>query len=833
MKLIAKFLGGLLLLYILFWLAVAAYFSFAARHKDLLETNLSSLFQRRVSIQQVRTAWQGMSPKIQVNGFQVAGDTPGQPALAFASMSAEFSAVSLLRFWPQLTKFAVEQPSLEIVSLPSNQLQIAGITLGTNRSRGINPKSLISWLLNHQNAVWLDGEIVWRRLDGQQQRYSNVSFVYQRDVDNRQISAATLTPKGPFAFKAQTNGNVLEAGDWDAAFEVLGDKGQSLLAPEDLSLVVENGHGSLQLKTLDMQRIQDFLLITGLGEAASWVLDSQLDGRLHDVRFDFSGPLLEFVDWSLTALASEVRFNPKHGMPGMSKLAGMVEASASGGTFEFSASEGLFKWPNMFASSFDIDQASGQFHWSIADNRNIEIVLENGSFEDQVARIWDLNASCNVDTRNRSVSNLAQLFKVDSVADLSFDQGKIIESGSVRGDAPGPLHLDANAKFEIKSLPEVIRYLPSDPRIAKFRTWWSNGVIQGKADGGVLSYQGELSKNALKVGKAELFGKVNFSGVELDYGYQRSWPKLLNSSGSATLENDLLTFIPEQAWLDSDRILDSKVTIDSIFYRERQLDLHARMTTSLPRVMTFLFDGPLLKPEQRGRPLPVTAQSGQVAAEVELTIPLANVRKTRVRGTADVTNGQLILPQGVAVTEVSTRIDFTERSAESAQIDGSFLGGPARAKLITTKAAQPPIMKITATGQADIKRLQPWLGEHILSWLDGTSEWQGDVSIDGPRVAISAQSDLQGVSVSAPDPLAKAAPQARPISVAMLIGDKKVPRSLALKYGENLRVRFTGDLKGTNSLFDRSVIWLGEAGDERPLKPQPGVNFKLDYNQLD
>ena len=202
MKLILKIVAGLLLFYLVMWSGLAAYFSYAERHKGLLESNLSSLFNRNVSIQKIRTGWNGISPVVQIDGFTVAGDTAEQPALAFKSLSAELAPLSILQLWPRLTEFAVEQPSLEIVSLENNTLQIAGLTLNSNRSIGLNPKRLISWLLNHQSAVWLDGEVVWRRRNNEIQRYKNIAFVYKRDQDVREISATTVTPKGPYACKA-------------------------------------------------------------------------------------------------------------------------------------------------------------------------------------------------------------------------------------------------------------------------------------------------------------------------------------------------------------------------------------------------------------------------------------------------------------------------------------------------------------------------------------------------------------------------------------------------------------------------------------------------------
>ena len=308
---------------------------------------------------------------------------------------------------------------------------------------------------------------------------------------------------------------------------------------------------------------------------------------------------------------------------------------------------------------------------------------------------------------------------------------------------------------------------------------------------------------------------------------------LRDGKGLLTLENELLTILPSQARLDEDLVYDASVSIDSLFDRDRRLDIQASMDTSVPAVMQFLFDGPLLKPEQRGRPMPIIVQSGNVTAKASISIPLRNLRATRVQGTAEVTAGEFLLPQGVPVKAASATINFTERSAVSSNIKANFLNGSANAKLITTEAAQPPKLRVTATGIGDIQHLQPWLGEHILSMLDGFTDWQGDVAIDGPKVEITAVSDLRGVAVTAPQPLNKVADQAKLFSLSMQTGGREVQNSLAFEYGSDLQGRFEGDMNGANKLFDRSLIRLGNIVDLTQQTLPPGVNFLVENNHLD
>jgi len=844
MKLIAKILFGVLLLYVLTWAGLAAYFSIAERHKGMLEANLSTIFKRDVSIEEVHTAWSGLSPVIQINGFKVAGDTE-RPALAFKSMSAELAPMSLLRFWPKFSEFAVDQPSLEIVSLPNNKLQIAGITLNSNRSSGLNPKKLISWLLNHQSAVWLNGEIVWQRRNGDIQRYSEISFVYQREEQERVVHAASITPKGPFAFKAESRGDILETEGWDASLEVMGLQGEALIAPDDLSLKVSAGQGRLLLKTLNVQRIRDLLLISGLGNAARWLLDSELSGRLHDVSFEFSGPLLEIEKWTMSAFASEIGFLATETSPGLNNLAGKVSASADGGTFEFSAQNTLFSWSRWFDNDIPIDKAHGQFHWSLAENGEVEIVMADGLFEDEIAKISDINASITIDRRSRNISNLAQLFKIDSVADLSFEEGGLVENpteqlsnssdGASSSRRLGPLFLDASAKFELHSFADFVQYLPNDRRLTKLKTWWENAFLKGTASNGRLSYQGELTKNAIKVGKAQLNGSADFSEVAIDYGYQRQWPKLLDADGHATLDNDTLTILPETAWLEADRIDNGKVVISSLFDLDRKLDLTGSTVSTLPTVMEFLFDGPLLPPEQKLEQMPITATSGRVSADVEVSIPLRSVIDTEVKGVARISAGELVLPQGVPMHNVAGTINFTEKSADSDLISSTFLGGETTAKLITTEEAKPPKMKVVANGTGEFAQLEPWVGEHMLSWMNGVTDWQGEVDIDGPVVQISTTSKLKGVAVSAPQPLAKPAEEESDFSLFMQVGSKQVQQKLRFAYGNHLRAHFQGDMNAKNTLLDQSLVQLNESFGQLEEIPKlaPGVNFSVDYPQLD
>ncbi len=832
MKLLLKIVLIVVGLYCLFWGGVAAYFSFAERHKELLEANLGSLFKREVTIEQVRTAWRGAAPIIQINGFKVAGDTEDLPALAFESMSAELEPFSILKLWPKLTDFAVEAPVLEVAHTDDGGLQIAGIPLSANRASGISPKRLISWLMNHQSVSWHDGAVVWRRPNGVLQRYRDVSFVYEREQQNRTLTAATITNKGALAISAEANGNMLEDTDWDATVEVLGDEGQRLLSSDDLSLVVENGRGRAQLKALSVERVRDFLLLTGLSEAARWVIDAQLGGVLNNVQFDFSGPFLRFEQWELIASASDINFLPTERLPGMNHLSGSITATREGGTFRFASDDSNFRWPRWFPEDFNIEQTEGSFRWEMTDPGVIDVYLEEAVFSDGIVQINSLDAHCRVNTRYRKVGVLADWFTAGPIEDLRFEDGQIVSRSE-----NAPLFLQAKANLSISDMGDTSRYLPADPRVQKLINWWEGAFVTGVVESADLSFEGPLNLNAIRDGSAQIRGIAEFENVVLDYGFQRDWPVLRRGAGTLELDNQGLTITPKRAWIEQDELKSGVVTIKPIFEKGRVLNIKGEMESTLETVADFLFEGPLLSDAQKKlqaeQPFPLTAQGGVVDADVDVTIPLNDIKNTKVDGRATVSAGRLILPPNVALENIRTNMTFTEASASAERIRADFLGGTVEAKLSTTEVAQPPKLKLTGSGRADVAELQPWIGEHLLSWFQGEADWVGEVKIEDATVMIDLNSELEGVTVSAPAPLKKDAQSLSNLNFAMRTGGQSVVPELALDYGDHLRVHMLGDPAKQNLLLDRARIVVADEARSVPRLSPPGVNFMVEKQQFD
>lgn len=818
------------------------YFGFAERHKGLLEDTLSRVLDRKVQIAQLQTSWIGLSPSIQINDLRVLSDLPGEDALSFKTATAQVSPWSLITFWPRFTNFVLEKPNLEVVTLADNTMQVAGITLKRGQAVGINRERLLSWLLNHSNVAWHEGIIRWRKSDNTTQLYTNISFIYEREQQTRRARGTITAPKGKVSASINVEGNPLSADDWDASVEVIKGTDTRFLRPGDLSFKVEDGVGKISLATLSLESIRDFLSLSGLAEKTRWILDSQLSGVLHDVEFGFVGALTKVSDWSITASATGVGFKSLDSLPALTNLNGKLNANRDQGSFDFTANNASFEWSKFYDKRFPVNEAKGRFAWQKNNDGGFQVSLENGQLTDPNLLINNINAMVNFDSQPNKVSTFADLFVVKSMNELRFENGEIVTHSNL--NPPTPLSMNAEAQFEVVDISSLSGYLPKVKKITSFRKWLKKGFKVGSMSNGRFSYQGALSPNAIKTGEAQLQITSDYQSAVVDYAPEQSWPPMTQGFGSASLVNESLTVLPTEILLNGDKITSSKLTIDNIFSSDILLKVSGKTSTSLAKGMAFLFQGPLIEPKKQPKTLPVQPLAGNVDIDVSLVMPLNAVNDFEVIGTSRIRNGDVLLPEGIPLTGVNTVVNFTKDSITADKISAQFLGGQTQGKLITLEKMVPPKLQLQGNGTAHLKTLAPWTGEHLLTLFNGKADWAGKLDIDGSNLLVNVQSNLKGVTVSAPAPLSKQSDAETDFTVSMNLGGTRADgtqanQALNISYANLMTAEFNAKpMSATNenpSLFDQALIQLGDIRPSSANKPllNDGIHIAVAHSALD
>ena len=284
---------------------------------------------------------------------------------------------------------------------------------------------MLQWLLDQKNTAVHNGSVVWRKADGQIQRYSNMNFVFDRQQEMRVVTAGATSVKGSLAINLKMTGDIVEQADWDAELEVLGGGDQPLLGKDDLEVSVIDGVGQLKLKALDVERITDFLALLDMGAQTDLFVDPNIGGRLEDVRFVFSGPLLNLASWNLKATVVDLALRPVASdgrFPRLQGLNGSVEAYSDHGELRFIADDASFEWDRYFDYPFPIALAEGVINWrTLADGR-VQVNLNQAQFKDDAVWIKQIGATAHIGNSTERIDSFGELFTVDSISDLEFEK---------------------------------------------------------------------------------------------------------------------------------------------------------------------------------------------------------------------------------------------------------------------------------------------------------------------------------------------------------------------------------------------------------------------------
>ena len=761
----------LFLIYALLISGVVYLFHSAGQNKDRIAHYLCYLTDRQVTIESVTTDWRKLNPIMLVSGVYISGDNEQEPALSVDSLALEIDWWSLMKLWPKFKEFAVSEPKIEIVSLPEGGLQIAGIELKHGKRKGQLSHKIIDWFLNHQNISLVDGEVVWRRQSGQVRHYRDIAFIFSRSKQQRQIRASAHGPKGRLAFITDLNGDILDSSDWDASFQVVNGNGDQMLASEDLQILVEHGNGIFKLGQLDSERVTDILRIAGVGSRfEKWLFDAQLQGKLNNVEFRFFGPLFNLQRWELKSHVSNLELIQTEFSPSFQNLSGQLNISNLGGRFDFLMENSVIRWSKHLEQDHIIKKAQGQFEWDLSDKLVSRAQIRNAVIDNEL-----------ISARNLNLSLLKYKLK--------------------------PFYMDATAQLDIPSMQKLAGFFPTTMP-EKIKGWWNKAFISGGIQNANLHYQGWLSKSAMENQQMQLEGEGYFDDLNLNYGPKYGWPVVRSSSGRFMLDGQNIFFYPQQAWIEQTEVREPQVNIKNIFSRKRLLSIEGKTTAELKDVLAFLFQGPLIKNEENKKNPPLVGIAGKVDAVMSISIPLNDKKNAKVSGTADIHNGVVEFPGGVQITDFSGKVGFTERTARSDNMIGSFLGGPIQAKMSTISPGKPPQLKISAKGNFDPQYLRPWVGKPLVSVLNGRGDWKGTVRTKKHVTFVDVETDLKGIEVALPQPEFKSVDDEKPFKLGMVISQKQ-SKKLDFTYGENFQGKFKGDMEGENKFFDSGVLNYG------------------------
>jgi uncharacterized protein (TIGR02099 family) len=848
------------------------------RYQDDVVAALSRAVGLPVKIGSLRADWDGLHPRLTVTNLRIY-DRNGREALVLPSVEPLVGWTTLLARELRLYSLTIDGPRLTVRRGVDGHLSVAGITLGANggasAGSGGGNSRLTDWILGQREIIVRDAEVEWvdelrgapaLRLRRMQFRMRNRGEVHQIGLSARppgELGAgvelrASLVGRS-VTRPAAWNGRIyVELGytdlaGWRAWFDypIELTSGQGALrlwatfgagklvdATADLALAgvvtrlghdlpelrvasvsgrvqgretargyefgarrldlvpeegpamhgatfratwdaAPPGHGSLNAALIELEplaRLADYLPFPA--DLRSLLAELAPQGKISDASFEWSGKLPDEARYRARARFDALGMSAWRKVPGFANLSGHIDASETQGVLAVDSLDADLALPRIFVEpSIRLARLSGEVRWS---RRPGGLNLHIGSLK----------------------------FANEDLA------GSASGSYDFSGDGPGSI--DLFAQLERADARGLNRYLPRPGVMGEItRKWLVDSIQAGKSSDTRLRLRGDLRDFPFadpRQGQFEIAARVH-DGV---LRYAEGWPPVEDIECQLLFVGARMDIVARRArMLDAD-LSDARAGIADL-RGPRVLAISGQAEGPTETFLEFIRRSPLR--QSLGAFAGAVHTAGRGNLRIKLQLPLAELAKSEVSGQFAFAGNTLhVLPPLPPIERAAGTLAFTESSAQLRNASATFLGGPLRVIGGTQSGGG---VVLNAGGRFTTNALGPLLGEPWQGRLQGAAGYTGSLRITrdaGLQVAL--ESNLDGVAIDLPPPLAKAAPEAQLLRVALLEGDAGARDRISVTLGQLLRAEVLRQLEGGRMVADRAAIAFNPLPGERPRLPE-------------
>ncbi len=469
---------------------------------------------------------------------------------------------------------------------------------------------------------------------------------------------------------------------------------------------------------------------------------------------------------------ADLGFEPIGRAPGVQGLDGSVEGRGAGGVVQIATREAMMKWPLQWRALAEFRKADGRLEWSRFGNG---------------VRLW--------------------------LDDAVVDAGH----GSARGRLrlllrPGQLPLlDLSATVAGFDATQTWRYLPIDKISDKSLGWLDAAFRAGHVINAQVSVTGPTRGFPYREGQGRFHAEARVAGVTLFYA--PGWPVIRGIDADLFFDGPAIRVLATRGSVAGIPITQAEAS--SADYRDAIVAVRASARGDAGRAIRLLQESPLAP--SLGAAFAELTGSGPLAGEIAMYLPIKDFdrRVITVMTTFDgatLREGQ----QGIEVAGLEGSLWVRNREIEAPALTGQMLGGPLQISLNTTKQQNGDLRtQVNAQGTVTGELLRPVARLPVNGGISGTADWRGyltlDRSADPQRPMIGSlrvSSDLRGLASKMPEPFAKPADAARPLTINASFGGDAGARVQA-QLGRDVHALLQWRSKPEDPPIERGVVYFG------------------------
>ncbi len=419
----------------------------------------------------------------------------------------------------------------------------------------------------------------------------------------------------------------------------------------------------------------------------------------------------------------ELAVNAVDNLPGISGVTGRVEGTQEGGTVVLASKNAGFELERLFRQPLAFDTFDARATWKPLGNaievRIAEAHFANADAEGKVAGTW------------RSLPDAKER-------------------------SPG--YVDLKGEFTRAAATRVASYMPN--RIATTRDWIERAVQSGTSTHANFEVKGDMwgfPFSAEHPGHFLLEGDIKDGRLK----YHPDWPSIDAIDGTFKFENRRMEIRAARAQIFSSRATSVTAIVDDLGAKPPVLTLNGDLDTSGADTVRFLRESPLVNgPGAFTRAVTI---EGPGRLKLQLVYPMWGTDPVRVVGDYTFTGATASVGRALAMRELRGRLAFTESAVRAPAIIGTLFGKPASLSMAT----QDGQVVTQIEGKIDSSAMAAYVPEAVAARLSGIADWKARVASGKQGSDLVVTSDLKGLASSLPEPLAKAAGDARAFTLTI------------------------------------------------------------------
>jgi uncharacterized protein (TIGR02099 family) len=394
------------------------------------------------------------------------------------------------------------------------------------------------------------------------------------------------------------------------------------------------------------------------------------------------------------------------------------------------------------------------------------------------------------------------------VNSLWCDCNDFIIDGAARVIYEESLWLDLTFAVYQAKANQLYKYWPQIVWKPKLLKYLDEALVSGIVEKGYIIYHGFTNQKPFAGNQGVFLTKSHL--VDAKINYQNDWPAVEHLDAIVESRNRLLTVKSKFGKVLDTRIDNVTAVIGNIKKPKLIVDIDAHGNDN------FLID--VLNKSPMNKALNVLKEdisfTGPQIVKVNLNIPL-NKPGVKVEPTGSINFSNTNFQMGqFQLTDLNGDLQFKGSSLDLENLYGNFLN---QKVLVTGKIIneinQPAQLDVVLKGDYDVAHFESVLGFTIPA--KGQSPWLFSISNKNTKdIFFKAESDLQGIEITMPEPLSKSLTQTSNFSIACIL--PCVESGWDLKFDDSLMTNFnrdneTGELKLNSILFGDQISMVDAA----------------------